>query len=61
MIFVHSDDQLWQAKARIAELNAIGAYRKPVATQVVPANVFWKAVEYHQRYMEKRGLVHCHI
>ena len=61
VIFARSDDQLWQAKAKIAELNATGAYRKPVATQVVPACVFWKAEEYHQRYLEKRGMVSCQI
>ena len=26
-----------------------------------PATTFWKAEEYHQRYLEKRGMVHCHI
>ena len=51
----------WQARAKIAELNATGAYRKPIATKVEPARTFWKAEEYHQRYLEKRGMVHCHI
>jgi peptide-methionine (S)-S-oxide reductase len=50
-----------QAKDKIAELNAAGAYRKPIATKVEPATTFWKAEEYHQRYLEKRGMVHCHI
>ena len=50
-----------QARAKIAELNASGAYRKPIVTKVEPATTFWKAEEYHQRYLEKRGMVHCHI
>jgi peptide-methionine (S)-S-oxide reductase len=61
VIFAHSDDQLWQARAKIAELNATGAYRKPIATQVMPACAFWKAEEFHQRYLEKRGMVSCQI
>jgi peptide-methionine (S)-S-oxide reductase len=61
VIFAHSDEQTRLAKAKVAELNATGAYRKPVATQVEPARTFWKAEEYHQRYLEKRGMVHCHI
>ena len=61
VVFVHSDEQARQAKEKIAELNAMGAYRKPIATRVQPAQTFWKAEEYHQRYLEKRGMVHCHI
>ena len=61
VIFAHSDGQMKLAKAKIDELNATGAYRKPIATRVEPAKTFWKAEEYHQRYLEKRGMVHCHI
>ena len=61
VIFTRSDEQMLQAKEKIAELNATGAYRKPIATQVQPASVFWKAEEYHQRYLEKRGMVSCQI
>ena len=61
VIFTHSGEQAELAKAKIAELNATGAYRKAIATQVEPATTFWKAEEYHQRYLEKRGMVHCHI
>lgn len=61
VIFTHNDQQHREARARIAELNASGTYRNPVATQVVSATTFWKAEEYHQRYLEKRGMVHCHI
>ena len=61
VVFARSDEQMRQAQAKIAELNASGAYRKPIATRVEPAGTFWKAEEYHQRYLEKRGMVHCHI
>jgi len=61
VIFAHSGEQQQQAREKIAELNATGAYRKPIATKVETATTFWKAEEYHQRYLEKRGMVHCHI
>ena len=61
VIFANNETQLAQAKEKIAELNASGSYRKPIATQVLPASAFWKAEEYHQKYLEKRGMVHCHI
>jgi peptide-methionine (S)-S-oxide reductase len=61
VVFARSDEQMQQAKAKIAELNASGAYHKPIVTKVEPATTFWKAEEYHQRYLEKRGMVHCHI
>ena len=61
VVFAQSDEQMRQAQAKIAEMNASGAYRKQIATKVEPATVFWKAEEYHQRYLEKRGMVSCHI
>jgi peptide-methionine (S)-S-oxide reductase len=61
VVFATTDVQIQQAKAKVAELSASGAYRKPIATQVCPATMFWKAEEYHQRYLEKRGMASCHI
>ena len=61
VVFAHNEEQMSQAQEKIAELSATGAYRKPIATRVEPATIFWKAEEYHQRYLEKRGMVHCHI
>ena len=61
VIFTHNDQQFVQARAKIAELSASGSYRKLIVTQIVPATTFWKAEEYHQRYLEKRGMVSCHI
>ncbi|SNT27913.1 peptide-methionine (S)-S-oxide reductase [Granulicella rosea] len=60
-IFTHNDQQTAEAKARISELSASGAFRKPIVTTVEPSTTFWKAEEYHQRYLEKRGMASCHI
>ena len=61
VVFAHGEEQARQAREKIAELNATGVYRKPIATKVEAAKMFWKAEEYHQRYLEKRGMVSCHI
>lgn len=61
VIFAETDDQAAEANAKIAELSASGTFRKPIATVVAPATTFWKAEEYHQKYLEKRGMVSCHI
>jgi peptide-methionine (S)-S-oxide reductase len=60
-IFTQSDEQMATAAAKIRELQASGSFRKPIVTKVEPAPKFWKAEEYHQRYLEKRGMVSCHI
>ncbi len=61
VIFAHTESQHAEAKAKIAELNASGVFRSGVATAVEPATTFWRAEEYHQRYLEKRNMVTCHI
>lgn len=61
VIFFHSPEQQAAAAALIERLTAEKRYSKPVATQVVPAQTFWRAEEYHQKYLEKRGQASCHI
>jgi peptide-methionine (S)-S-oxide reductase len=61
VIFVQSEVHMRQALAKIVELNATGAYRKPIVTKVERHGTFWQAEEYHQRYLEKRGMVSCFI
>lgn len=34
---------------------------KPIATEITPAGAFWKAEDYHQQYLEKRGLASCTV
>jgi peptide-methionine (S)-S-oxide reductase len=61
-VFFHSAEQEQQARAKIEQLANDGRYKpRRIVTQVVPAETFWRAEEYHQRYLEKRGLASCHI
>ena len=60
-IFYHSPEQEKVARETIARLTERNAFRKPIVTQVVPAETFWRAEEYHQKYLEKRGAVSCHM
>jgi peptide-methionine (S)-S-oxide reductase len=60
-IFFHSAEQEKAASESKNRLEKSGRYRRPVVTEIVPAKEFWQAEEYHQRYLEKRGLAHCRI
>jgi len=60
-IFFHSAEQEAAAKASKDALEKSRRYSKPIATQIVPATTFYEAEDYHQQYLEKRGLATCHI
>ena len=60
-IFFHSEEQRAAAAASKAALENSGRLSKPIATQIVPAVEFFAAEDYHQQYLEKRGLASCHI
>jgi methionine-S-sulfoxide reductase len=60
-IFYLDDDQKQAAQAKIDQLNKSGDYKKPVVTTVEPAEHFWPAEDYHQKYTEKTGIGGCHI
>ena len=60
-IFFHSPAQEAAAKKSKQALEASGKFPRPVATEITPAGPFWRAEEYHQRYLKKRGATDCHI
>ena len=60
VIFYFGDEQKKVAETSKAKLEASGKWKKPIVTQIVPAVEFYRAEEYHQRYLEKNGLPVCH-
>lgn len=61
-IFYHTPYQRSQAEAKIQQLTTEGRFRpKRIVTSIEPSQTFWRAEEYHQRYLEKRGQARCHI
>jgi len=61
VIFFHSAAQQAQAEASKAAQQQSGKFKRPIVTAIVPAAEFHRAEEYHQQYLEKRGLSQCHI
>jgi len=60
-VFFHNAEQEAEARKAIADLEKQKAFPRPIVTQVVPAVDFYRAEEYHQKYLEKQGLRSCHI
>ena len=60
-IFYHTPDQQAAARASKERLDAAGRFRRPIVTAIEPASTFWRAEEYHQRYLEKRGAAACRV
>jgi peptide-methionine (S)-S-oxide reductase len=58
-IFFHTPEQESAAKASKEKMQA--GYKKKIVTEITPASEFYRAEDYHQQYLEKRGLAHCSI
>ena len=59
-IFTHDPAQREAATASLARLEASGKCSGPIATEIAEAGPFWRAEEYHQQYLHKRGGGSCH-
>jgi peptide-methionine (S)-S-oxide reductase len=60
-IFVHDDDQKAAALESLTKEQASGRHRRPIVTVIENATTFYEAEDYHQQYLEKRGLSSCKI
>ncbi len=58
-IFFHDAEQEAEAKASLARQEESGIHRGAIVTEITPVSAFWKAEDYHQQYLEKRGLAQC--
>ena len=59
-VFAHTPEQRAAAEAMKAKLESEKKFRRPIVTEIVAAQTFYPAEDYHQRYLEKRGLDNCH-
>ena len=60
-IFYHSEKQKTIAEESKNNLDASQSFSKPIVTEIVPATTFYRAEEYHQNYLYKRGDSSCSI
>lgn len=61
VVFFHSEKQKEIAEQSKADLEKLKKFSRPIVTQIVPATEFFKAEEYHQKYLQKRGQSVCHV
>ena len=61
VIFYYTPEQKQTAETLKGRLESAHRFPRPIVTQIVAAPEFYRAEEYHQRYLEKRGQRHCAI
>jgi peptide-methionine (S)-S-oxide reductase len=60
VIFYHTPEQEQTAHGLMHELEEQGLWKNPIVTQVVPAEIFYPAEEYHQEYFARNpGTGYC--
>jgi peptide-methionine (S)-S-oxide reductase len=60
-IYFHTPEQQAAALASKQQLERAGTFKRPIVTEITPASAFYRAEEYHQQYLEKRGQATCRI
>ena len=60
VIFFQDEDQAVVAETSKEKLQESGRFINDIVTEIVPAVEFYRAEEYHQKYLEARGLGNCH-
>ncbi|MBT3185086.1 MAG: peptide-methionine (S)-S-oxide reductase MsrA [Nitrospina sp.] len=59
-IYYHSPDQEATALASKEKADEAGRFKSPIVTEITPASEYTMAEDYHQKYLEKRGMGSCH-
>lgn len=57
IIFFNTTDQEATAKSSKKKLRLSRRWRESIVTEILPADEFYRAEEYHQKYLERRGLI----
>lgn len=60
-IFYNDAEQKELAERSREIMSQSGRFQRPIVTEIAPATTFYRAEDYHQQYLEKRGLSSCHI
>ena len=60
-IFYHDEEQKVVAETSKNRLGESGRFHRPIVTEITPAPTFWRAEDYHQKYLAKRGRSNCHL
>ena len=60
-IFFHTPEQQRAAVAMRDQLPKRGLFRRAIVTEITPTSTFYRAEEYHQQYLAKRGQASCHV
>ena len=60
-IFFHTPEQEAAARTSKEKWQASGRFRRPIATEITATSAFYRAEDYHQQYLAKRGASSCHI
>jgi peptide-methionine (S)-S-oxide reductase len=61
IIFYYNKKQKEIAEKSKEKLDKSGKFKQKIVTEIVPASDFWKAEEYHQKYLAKHKFVSCHF
>jgi peptide-methionine (S)-S-oxide reductase len=60
-VFYHDEAQQAAAVGMKERLQASGRFHRPIVTEITPASTFWRAEEYHQKYIQKNSGASCHL
>ena len=58
VLFFHIAEQEAAANKSKEEIQSSGRFTRDIVTEITPAPQYYKAEDYHQQYLEKRGLIH---